>query len=66
MDEGADKIQEHRKRAADIRLHAHRLTDAACMAAMVSVAENYERLAATLENIAKRALARSKDDSLPR
>jgi hypothetical protein len=47
-----------RKRAADIRLHAHRLTDAVCTAAMLSVADNYERLAAALENIAKRAAAR--------
>jgi hypothetical protein len=58
MDDGAKKIQEHRKRAADIRLHAHRLTDAVCTAAMLSVADNYERLAAALENIAKRAAAR--------
>ena len=49
-----DEAQEHRNRAADIRLHAHRLTDRACEIAMLSVADNYERLAAALENVAKR------------
>ena len=52
MDESAENILGHRQRAADIRLHAHRLTDAVCMSAMLSVAENYERLAAALENMA--------------
>ena len=59
MDESAEKAKEHRKRAADIRMHAQLLTDASCRAAMVSVAEGYERLATALEKIAKRALART-------
>ena len=48
-----DEAQEHRKRAADIRMSAHRLTDAACRGAMLSVANNYERLADVLENTVK-------------
>jgi hypothetical protein len=51
MDEYAEKeSEEHRKRAADIRLHARRMTDAACMVAMEAVTENYERLATATEN----------------
>jgi hypothetical protein len=60
MDEDAEKeSEEHRKREADIRLHAHRMTDAACRVAMVSVAENYERLATAMENsmMSKRSTA---------
>ena len=53
------EAQEHRKRAADIRVHAHRLTDGASRAAMLSVADNYERLAVALENVAKPAPAQS-------
>ena len=49
-----DEAQEHRKRAVDIRVHAHRLAAGASREAMLSVADNYERLAAALENIAKR------------
>jgi hypothetical protein len=49
-----DEAHEHRKRAADIRVHAHRLTAEASRAAMLSVADNYDRLAAALEKTAKR------------
>ena len=49
-----DEAQEHRNRAADIRVHAHRLTNAASTAAMLSVADNYELLATTLQTIAER------------
>jgi hypothetical protein len=65
VDGDSDKAKEYRERAEQIRLMAKRMLDAESKNLLLLVAENYERLAATMENIARSDITRSDRNSKP-